>query len=334
VAAAFEKYKSLYEAVQQKLSGVATVTYAKGCNVMDDAQIEANGSLFGREIRDSRCAADMLNEAISVANDADVIIAAIGETSEMSGECSSRSDLTIPNTQKELLTALKATGKPIVLVNFSGRATVMNWETENFSTILNVWFGGSEAGDAICDVLFGDAVPSGKLSFSMPKSVGQIPLFYNHLNTGRPLEKGKWFQKFRSNYLDIDNEPLYPFGYGLSYTTFSYNHFRLSKNKMTRDEKIVASVDVTNTGDYDGDEIVQLYIRDLVGSVARPVMELKGFERIHLKKGETKTVIFTIDEELLRFYNSELQFVSEPGEFQLMVGPNSRDVQTLLFSLE
>lgn len=334
VAAAFEKYKSLYEAVQQKLSGVATVTYAKGCNVMDDAQIEANGSLFGREIRDSRCAADMLNEAISVANDADVIIAAIGETSEMSGECSSRSDLIIPNTQKELLTALKATGKPIVLVNFSGRATVMNWETENFSTILNVWFGGSEAGDAICDVLFGDAVPSGKLSFSMPKSVGQIPLFYNHLNTGRPLEKGKWFQKFRSNYLDIDNEPLYPFGYGLSYTTFSYNHFRLSKNKMTRDEKIVASVDVTNTGDYDGDEIVQLYIRDLVGSVARPVMELKGFERIHLKKGETKTVIFTIDEELLRFYNSELQFVSEPGEFQLMVGPNSRDVQTLLFSLE
>ena len=334
VAAAFEKYKSLYEAVQQKLSGVATVTYAKGCNVMDDAQIEANGSLFGREIRDSRCAADMLNEAISVANDADVIIAAIGETSEMSGECSSRSDLTIPNTQKALLTALKATGKPIVLVNFSGRATVMNWETENFSTILNVWFGGSEAGDAICDVLFGDAVPSGKLSFSMPKSVGQIPLFYNHLNTGRPLEKGKWFQKFRSNYLDIDNEPLYPFGYGLSYTTFSYNHFRLSKNKMTRDEKIVASVDVTNTGDYDGDEIVQLYIRDLVGSVARPVMELKGFERIHLKKGETKTVIFTIDEELLRFYNSELQFVSEPGEFQLMVGPNSRDVQTLLFSLE
>ena len=334
VAAAFEKYKSLYEAVQQKLSGVATVTYAKGCNVMEDAQLEANGSLFGRDIRDSRSAADMLHEAISVAQDADVIIAAIGETSEMSGECSSRSDLTIPNTQKALLTALKATGKPIVLVNFSGRATVMNWETENFSTILNVWFGGSEAGDAICDVLFGDAVPSGKLSFSMPKSVGQIPLFYNHLNTGRPLEKGKWFQKFRSNYLDIDNEPLYPFGYGLSYTTFSYNHLRLSKNKMTRDEKIVASIDVTNTGDYDGDEIVQLYIRDMVGSVARPVMELKGFERIHLKKGETKTVIFTIDEELLRFYNSELQFVSEPGEFQLMVGPNSRDVQTLLFSLE
>lgn len=334
VAAAFEKYKSLYEAVQQKLSGVATVTYAKGCNVMEDAQLEANGSLFGRDIRDSRSAADMLHEAISVAQDADVIIAAIGETSEMSGECSSRSDLTIPNTQKALLTALKATGKPIVLVNFSGRATVMNWETENFSTILNVWFGGSEAGDAICDVLFGDAVPSGKLSFSMPKSVGQIPLFYNHLNTGRPLEKGKWFQKFRSNYLDIDNEPLYPFGYGLSYTTFSYNHLRLSKNKMTRDEKIVASIDVTNTGDYDGDEIVQLYIRDLVGSVARPVMELKGFERIHLKRGETQTVNFTIDEELLRFYNSELQFVSEPGEFQLMVGPNSRDVQTLLFSLE
>ena len=210
----------------------------------------------------------------------------------------------------------------------------MNWETENFSTILNVWFGGSEAADAICDVLFGDCVPSGKLSFSMPKSVGQIPLFYNHLNTGRPLEKGKWFQKFRSNYLDIDNEPLYPFGFGLSYTTFRYDNLRLSTNTMTPQSTIVASVDVTNTGNYDADEIVQLYIRDMVGSVSRPVQELKGFERIHLNKGETKTVHFTIDEEKLKFYNSDMQFVSEPGEFQLMVGPNSRDVQVLPFTLK
>lgn len=334
VAAAFDKYKSLYEAMQQKLSGVATVTYAKGSNVVDDAQLEANGSMFGREIRDNRSADEMLDEAMNVARHADVIIAAVGETSEMSGECSSRSDLTIPDAQKRLLTALKSLGKPVVLVNFSGRATVMNWETAHFSTILNVWFGGSEAADAICDVLFGDAVPSGKLSFSMPKSVGQIPLFYNHLNTGRPLEQGKWFQKFRSNYLDIDNEPLYPFGYGLSYTTFSYDHLRLSANKMDRRGKLVASVDVTNTGEYDADEIVQLYIRDMVGSVSRPVKELKGFERIHLQKGETKTVHFTIDEEKLKFYNSDLQYVSEPGEFQLMVGPNSRDVQTLSFVLE
>nr|WP_231480161.1 beta-glucosidase BglX [Prevotella sp. P6B4] len=334
VAAAFDKYKSLYEAMQQKLSGVATVTYAKGSNVVDDAQLEANGSMFGREIRDNRSAEEMLDEAMNVARHADVIIAAVGETSEMSGECSSRSDLTIPEAQKRLLTALKSLGKPVVLVNFSGRATVMNWETAHFSTILNVWFGGSEAADAICDVLFGDAVPSGKLSFSMPKSVGQIPLFYNHLNTGRPLEQGKWFQKFRSNYLDIDNEPLYPFGYGLSYTTFSYDHLRLSANKMDRRGKLVASVDVTNTGEYDADEIVQLYIRDMVGSVSRPVKELKGFERIHLQKGETKTVHFTIDEEKLKFYNSDLQYVSEPGEFQLMVGPNSRDVQTLSFVLE
>lgn len=334
VAAAFDKYKSLYEAMQQKLSGVATVTYAKGSNVVDDAQLEANGSMFGREIRDNRSADEMLDEAMNVARHADVIIAAVGETSEMSGECSSRSDLTIPEAQKRLLTALKSLGKPVVLVNFSGRATVMNWETAHFSTILNVWFGGSEAADAICDVLFGDAVPSGKLSFSMPKSVGQIPLFYNHLNTGRPLEQGKWFQKFRSNYLDIDNEPLYPFGYGLSYTTFSYDHLRLSANKMDRRGKLVASVDVTNTGEYDADEIVQLYIRDMVGSVSRPVKELKGFERIHLQKGETKTVHFTIDEEKLKFYNSDLQYVSEPGEFQLMVGPNSRDVQTLSFVLE
>jgi beta-glucosidase len=334
VAAAFDKYKSLYEAMLHRLTGTATVTYAKGSNVVDDAQLEANGSMFGREIRDQRSNKDMLDEAMRVAANADVIIAAVGETSEMSGECSSRSDLTIPDVQRNLLTALKATGKPIVLVNFTGRATVMNWETENFSTILNVWFGGSEAADAICDVLFGDCVPSGKLSFSMPKSVGQIPLFYNHLNTGRPLEKGKWFQKFRSNYLDIDNEPLYPFGFGLSYTTFRYDNLRLSTNTMTPQSTIVASVDVTNTGNYDADEIVQLYIRDMVGSVSRPVQELKGFERIHLNKGETKTVHFTIDEEKLKFYNSDMQFVSEPGEFQLMVGPNSRDVQVLPFTLK
>ena len=333
VAAAFDKYKSLYQALSERAGDGLSVVYAKGSNIMDDATIEANGSMFGREIRDSRSSEEMLSEALGVARDADVIVAAIGETSEMSGECSSRSDLTLPDAQKRLLEALKATGKPIVLLNFSGRATVMTWESANFSTLLNVWFGGSEAADAICDVLFGDKVPSGKLSATMPKSVGQIPLFYNHLNTGRPLEKGAWFTKFRSNYLDIDNEPLYPFGYGLSYPTFSYGPLRLSGNSMDRNGKIVASVDVTNTGNYDGCEVVQMYIRDLVGSVSRPVMELKGFERISLKKGETKTVTFEVDEEKLKFYNSQLEFVSEPGDFELMVGPNSRDVQTAAFSL-
>ena len=276
----------------------------------------------------------MLNEALDVAEDADVIVAAIGETSEMTGESSSRSDLTLPDAQKRLLEALKATGKPVVVLNFSGRATVMTWENANFSTLLNVWFGGSEAADAICDVLFGDAVPSGKLSVTMPKSVGQIPLYYNHLNTGRPLDKGAWFTKFRSNYLDIDNEPLYPFGYGLSYTTFRYGTLRLSGNSMDKNGKLTASIDITNTGNCDGSEVVQMYIRDLVGSVSRPVKELKGFERVTLKKGETKTVTFEVNEELLRFYNSKLEFVSEPGDFELMIGPNSRDVQTATFTLK
>lgn len=334
VAATLDKYKSLYEAMRDAVGDKATVAYAKGSNIMYDAQMEANGSMFGREIRDSRSDKEMLDEALAVARDADVIVAAVGETSEMSGECSSRSDITLSDAQKDLLSALKSTGKPIVLVHFSGRATVMDWETKNFDAILNVWFGGSEAGDAICDVLFGDKVPSGKLSFTMPKSVGQIPIYYNHLNTGRPLEKGKWFQKFRSNYLDIDNEPLYPFGYGLSYTTFKYSNFRLSSSTMTETSAIKASVDVTNTGDYDADEVVQLYIRDLVGSVSRPVKELKDFSKINLKKGETKTVTFTIDAEKLKFYNSDLKYVCEPGDFNVMVGPNSNDVQTLKFTLK
>lgn len=334
VAATLGKYKSLYEAMRDAVGDKATVVYAKGSNIMYDAQMEANGSMFGREIRDSRSDKEMLDEALAVARDADVIVAAVGETSEMSGECSSRSDITLPDAQKDLLSALKATGKPIVLVHFSGRATVMDWETKNFDAILNVWFGGSEAGDAICDVLFGDKVPSGKLSFTMPKSVGQIPIYYNHLNTGRPLEKGKWFQKFRSNYLDIDNEPLYPFGYGLSYTTFKYSNFRLSSSTMTETSAIKASVDVTNIGDYDADEVVQLYIRDLVGSVSRPVKELKDFSKINLKKGETKTVTFTIDAKKLKFYNSDLKYVCEPGDFNVMIGPNSNDVQTLKFTLK
>lgn len=333
VAVAFDKCKSLFQAMKDAVKDKAVVTYAKGSNIMDDKQIEANGSMFGREIRDERTAEQMLEEAVGVAREADVIVAAVGETSEMSGECGSRSDLTLPEAQRRLLLALKATGKPVVLVNFSGRATVMTWETEHFSTILNVWFGGSEAGDAICDVLFGDRVPSGKLTVTMPKSVGQIPLYYNHFNTGRPLEPGKWFSKFRSNYLDIDNEPLFPFGYGLSYTTFKYANLRLSANTMKADGTLTATVDVTNTGRCDADEVVQLYIRDLVGSVVRPVKELKGFERVHLKQGETRAVSFTIDASLLKFYDANLDFVCEPGDFEVMVGPNSRDVETKRFTV-
>ena len=334
VAATSDKYNSLYESMKQSLAGKAEVLYAKGSNLMYDAQREAEATMFGREMRDPRSAQELLDEALNVASQADVIVAAVGESSEMSGESSSRTNLEMPDAQRDLLTALKKTGKPIVLVYFAGRSTVMTWEQENFPAILNVWFGGSEAADAICDVVFGDVSPSGKLTTTFPKNVGQIPLYYNHLNTGRPLEAGKWFSKFRSNYLDIDNDPLYPFGYGLSYTTFRYGDLQLSNNSMNEKGKITASVTVTNTGNYDADEIVQMYIRDMVGSVARPVKELKGFERIHLKKGESRTVSFDITAEQLKFYNSALNWVCEPGEFEVMVGGNSRDVQTKKFSLQ
>lgn len=335
VAATSDKYRSLYESMQVALNGKATVTYAKGSNLMYDAGLEARGTMFGREMRDPRSAEEMLDEALRVANDADVIVAAVGEASEMTGESSSRSDLTLPDAQRDLLTALKATGKPVVLVYFAGRATVMTWEDANFPSILNVGFGGSEAGDAICDVLFGDKSPGGKLTASWPKNMGQIPIYYNHLPTGRPLEDGKWFTKFRSNYLDVDNDPLYPFGYGLSYTTFAYGKPSISSTTMSANGgKLTVSVPVTNTGNYDADEIVQLYVRDLVASVSRPVKELKGFERISLKRGETKTVTFTLTSEELKFYTQDLEYKNEPGDFEVMVGPNSRDVQSLKFTLQ
>ena len=334
VAAVFSKYKTLLQAMRDAVGSRAEVIYAKGSNITYDKDLEARGSMFGREIRDSRSDKEMLDEAVQAARQADVIVAAVGETSEFSGECSSRSDLTIFDAQKDLLTALKATGKPVVLVNFSGRPTVMNWENANSPAILNVWFGGSEAGDAICDVLFGDKVPSGRLTVSMPKSVGQIPIYYNHLNTGRPQPEGRPFEKFRSNYIDIDNNPLYPFGYGLSYTTFKYGPLQLDATSMTADGQIKVTVPVTNTGSRDADEVVQLYLHDVAASIARPVKELKDFARISLRAGETRNVTFTITADKLKFYNSELQYVCEPGEFQIMVGPNSRDTQTAGFTLK
>ena len=331
VAATADRYSTLLEAMQRAVGKDATVLYAKGCNVCYDEELEKNSTLFGREMRDPRTPEQLRAEALRIAAHADVIVAAMGEPSEMSGESSSRSNIAILDAQRDLLEALKATGKPVVLLNFSGRTTDMTWEKQNFSTILNVWFGGSEAADAICDVVFGDVAPSGHLSASMPKNVGQVPIYYNHLNTGRPCPK--WFTKFTSNYLDVDNEPLYPFGYGLSYTTFSYGQPTLSATSMTRDGSLRACVTVTNTGSREGAGVVQLYIRDLVGSVARPVKELKDFSRITLKPGESKVVEFVITPEKLKFYNSQLKFDCEPGEFDVMIGPNSRDVQTLRFTL-
>lgn len=303
--------------------------YAKGSNLISDAAYEERATMFGRSLnRDNRTDAELLKEAIATANKADVIVAALGESSEMSGESSSRTNLDLPDVQQTLLKALVATGKPVVLVLFTGRPLVLNWEQANVPAILNVWFGGSEAAYAIGDVLFGRVNPSGKLTMSFPQNVGQIPLYYAHKNTGRPLHDGKWFEKFRSNYLDVTNEPLYPFGFGLSYTTFAYSDISLSQSSMNMQGVLTASVNVTNTGAFPGGEVVQLYIRDLVGSTTRPVKELKGFERIYLQPGQTRTVTFKIAPEMLKFYNYDLQYVVEPGDFSIMIGPNSRDVQT------
>src|SRR5690606_35987186 len=211
---------------------------------------------------------------------------------------------------------------------FTGRPLTLTWEDKNVPAILNVWFGGTEAGTAIADVLFGDVNPSGKLTMTFPQNVGQIPIYYAHKNTGRPLAEGQWFQKFRSNYIDVNNDPLYPFGYGLSYTTFSYGDVQLSSTSLKGNQTLKASITISNTGKYDGAEVVQLYIRDLVGSVTRPVKELKGFQKIMLKAGETQTVTFNITTEDLKFYNSELKYDWEPGEFEIMIGGNSRDVKT------
>jgi beta-glucosidase len=334
VAANFSKATSVITGLKEVVGNSAKVLYAKGSNLDEDSLIEERGTMFGKSLkRDRRPASEILQEAIDISNQSDVIVAALGEAAEMSGEASSRSNIDIPQIQKDLLKALLKTGKPVVLVLFAGRPMTLKWEQENVPAILNVWFGGSEAGYAIADVLFGDVNPSGKLSTSFPQNIGQVPIFYNHKNTGRPLPEGKWFQKFRSNYLDVSNDPLYPFGYGLSYTSFSYSDIKLSDPTMKSGGKITASVTVTNTGNKDGKEVVQLYIRDLVGSSTRPVKELKGFQKIELKAGESKTVSFDITVNDLKYYNYDLKYVAEPGDFKVFIGGNSRDVKEAGFKL-
>lgn len=334
VAVPLEKSPTLVEGVKSVLGNKGKVVYAKGSNLVSDAKLEEHATMFGRGLgRDNRTKEELLKEALEVAKKSDVIIAALGESSEFSGESSSRTNLDIPDVQKELLAELLKTGKPVVLVLFAGRPMTLTWEDANVPAILNVWFGGSEAAPAIADVVFGDVNPSGKLPATFPQNVGQIPLFYNHKNTGRPLKEGRWFEKFRSNYLDVSNDPLYPFGYGLSYTQFNYSDVTLSASNINMDQELTASVTVTNSGKFDGKEVVQLYIRDIVGSVTRPVKELKGFEKVFLKAGESKTVSFKITPELLKFYNYDLDFVAEPGDFDVMIGSNSREVKTATFTL-
>ncbi len=334
VAADATKYKSLITSLKEAAGSKAKIVYAKGSNLDADSVFETRATVFGKSLhRDLRSANDILQEALKTAEKADVIVVAGGESAEMSGESSSRSNIKVPQIQEDLMQALLKTGKPVVLVLFTGRPLDLTWENKNVPAILNVWFGGSEAGDAIGDVLFGEVNPSGKLTATFPQNVGQVPLAYNHKNTGRPLGEGEWFQKFRSNYLDVSNDPLYPFGFGLSYTSFTYEKPVLDKNKIRKTDQLKVTVKVTNNGNYDGEEVVQLYIRDLVGSITRPVKELKGFQKIFLKKGESRNVQFTITNNDLKFYNSDLKFDSEPGEFTVFTGTNSRDVQAANFTL-
>ena len=325
VAAKHDQALSLREGLEQTVGSKVNILYAKGSNLMSDAAYEERATVFGRSLnRDKRSDKALLDEALRTAAKADVIVAAIGEASEMSGESSSRTDISIPDVQQTLLKALLATGKPVVLVLFNGRPLTIGWEKENVPAILDVWFGGSEAAVAISDVLFGDVNPSGKLTMTFPKNVGQIPMYYARKVTGRPLlETDTWFHKFKTNYLDVDNKPVYPFGYGLSYTDFTYSDVTLDSYEMNANGSVTAQVTVTNTGNRDGKEIVQLYIRDVVGSITRPVKELKGFQKIFLKAGESKTVTFTIDGKLLEFYNSDLEKVVEPGEYHIFIGKDS-----------
>ncbi len=335
VAAVLERTPSLIEGLKEMTAGKANILYAKGSNLISDAAYEERATLFGRSLnRDDRTDQQLLDEALSVARQAEVIIAALGESSEMSGESSSRTDLNIPDVQQNLLKELLKTGKPVILVLFTGRPLTLTWEQEHVPAILNVWFGGSEAAYAIGDVLFGYTNPGGKLTMSFPRNVGQIPVYYAHKNTGRPLAEGKWFEKFRSNYLDVTNDPLYPFGYGLSYTTFAFGDVALSKRSMGMTGELEAAVTVTNTGTWPGTEVVQLYIRDLVGSTTRPVKELKGFQKIFLQPGQEEVVRFRITPDMLKHYNYDLEFVAEPGDFQVMIGPNSRDVKSAQFTLK
>ncbi len=296
-----------WEGLENKVGKTTNILYARGCDIV-------GSSKYG------------FAEAVDIAKQADVVILSIGEHRAMSGEAKSRSDIGIPGVQEELLEVLLATGKPVVVLINAGRPLVFEYTAAHAPAILYTWWLGCEAGNAIADVLFGDYNPSAKLTMTFPRSVGQIPIYYSHFNTGRPAMNDE-NRFYTSAYIDLSIYPRYEFGYGLSYTTFEYSNLQLSSNQMKGDDKIEASVTIKNTGKYDGDEVVQLYLRDLVGSIVRPVKELKDFQKISLKAGESKTINFTIDKEKLSFYNQKLEWVAEPGEFELMIGASSQDIR-------
>ncbi len=325
---------TVLEGIKNAIGTQATIRYAKGANLSDDTLFAKKVNVFGTEIEiDKRSSEAMINEAVAISRQSDVIIAVVGEAADMTGEASSMADIGLQPSQRKLLEALKKTGKPIIMVLYNGRPMTLVWENKNMNAILDVWFGGTEGGNAVADVLFGDVNPEGRLTTSFPVHVGQIPVYHSMLNSGRPYN-GEEFSKFKSNYLDIPNEPLFPFGYGLSYSKIDYSAPTVSNTTLQGGGKIQVSTQVINSGTLETNETVQLYIRDVVGSISRPMKELKGFEKITIKPGESKSVSFTIDESLLKFYNSQHVYTSEPGTFEVFIGPNVRDAKKTLFELK
>ena len=327
------KSVSVMEGLQNVAGGAVKISYAKGANISDDTLFAKHVNALGVEIDpESRTPEAMLAEAVALAGQSDIVVAVLGEAADMSGESSSRADISIPESQENLLKALVKTGKPVVLVLFNGRPLTLPWENDHVPAILDTWFGGTEAGNAIADVLFGNYNPSGKLSTTFPRSVGQIPIYYNAKNTGRPFMPGD-SPKFKSDYLDITNDPLYPFGFGLSYTRFSYGDISLSQPQISPAQTLTVSCTLSNTGSYDGEETAQLYIRDLAATITQPVKELKKFQKVFLKKGESRQIQFTLTSEDLKFYDTNLKYIYEPGDFKVFVGSNSRDVKEAAFTL-
>ena len=328
----WHKAVSILQGIKSAAGNQAIILYSKGANITEDTsmlrQLNSNG---GDIVQSDKSPEELIKEAVETANKADVVVMCLGESQGMTGEAASRADIRIPACQRRLLQAIYKTKKPVVLVLSNGRPLVLTWENEHIPSILETWFLGTEAGNAIADVLFGDYDPSGRITMSFPYAVGQIPVYYNELNTGRPRNP---MSKYTSKYLDIPNAPVYPFGYGLSYTHFTFGNLTLDKNIMRSGMPLHISVTVTNDGNYDGNETVQLYIRDMVASVAQPVKELKGFEKIFLKRGESKAVHFTLSADDLKFYDQEGKWIYEPSDFKVFVGGNSRDVLEKDFRLE
>ncbi len=298
---------SQWDGLQNKVGKNTKLLYAKGCEVTGDNK-------------------DGFAEAVATAKQADVVILSVGERHDMSGEAKSRSDIHLPGVQEDLIKAVMATGKPVVVLINAGRPLVFNWTADNVPAIMYTWWLGTEAGNAIANVLFGDYNPSGKLPMTFPREVGQVPIYYNHFSTGRPA-KDENSTNYVSAYIDLKNSPKFPFGYGLSYTTFDYSGLKLSSNKIKSNETIKVSFQLKNTGKVAGEEVVQLYLKDKFGSVVRPVLELKDFQKLKLNAGESKTIEFTIDKEKLSFYNNKLEWVAEPGDFEVMIGASSADIK-------